>query len=305
MAQIDKYPIISIQDTWILDDEPMGTKDKVWVELPDDPHPWLFKFSRVNEDYVSGEHWSEKIAAELASILSIPHAKVEIARLNGYWGSLSRQFTELQDNNVELVHGNELLSGIIEGYDKARRFGQNKHTVSNILKVFETIWDNDPLKLQDVHTYFASLLLLDALIMNTDRHHENWALLRRTCIGGRREYFPAPTFDHASSLGRELPSTKIQAWASEPWRIDWYIKRARGSVYLHSRGSKGVNPVRLAKVLQRKWPQFMRPWIDKLADIDASTLSLVTGRLPEECASLELRSFATQLIQRTKILLTQ
>jgi len=45
--------------------------------------------------------------------------------------------------------------------------------------------------------------VLDAVIGNTDRHHENWGiLLRRT----KRRWMGmlAPTFDHASSLGREL-----------------------------------------------------------------------------------------------------
>lgn len=305
MAQTDRYPIIYIQDTWILDDEPMGTKDKVWVELPDDPRPWLFKFSRVNKDHVSGEHWSEKIAAELASILKIPHAQVEIARLNEHWGSLSRQFGELQDHDVEMVHGNELLSGIIEGYDKTRRFGQNEHTLSNILRVLQEVWETDRLALQHVYEHFSAFIILDALIMNTDRHHENWALFRRTGKDGTIEYFPAPTFDHASSLGRELPRSRLRGWANDPWRVDWYIKRATGAVFLHPRGKRGANPLHLARVLHRKWPYFIQPWIDKVSRMNDESLSLPVQLIPEECISSESRDFVFKLIKRTRYFLTE
>ncbi len=65
----------------------------------------------------------------------------------------------------------------------------------------------------------ASYLVLDALIGNTDRHHENWGFLGQVLVnidevseaarlvkqGG---YDIAPSFDHASSLGRELPDEK-------------------------------------------------------------------------------------------------
>ena len=41
---------------------------------------------------------------------------------------------------------------------------------------------------------------LHALIGNTDRHAENWGLI----ITLEKRIYLAPTFDHASSLGREL-----------------------------------------------------------------------------------------------------
>lgn len=44
------------------------------------------------------------------------------------------------------------------------------------------------------------------MIGNVDRHHENWGILRKRVDG---EWYGrlAPTFDHASSLGRELVDT--------------------------------------------------------------------------------------------------
>ena len=48
----------------------------------------------------------------------------------------------------------------------------------------------------------ASYAILDGLIGNTDRHHENWMFFYHP---ERRSYQLAPSYyDHGSSLGREL-----------------------------------------------------------------------------------------------------
>ena len=52
----------------------------------------------------------------------------------------------------------------------------------------------------------AEYLLLDAVIGNVDRHHENWGILGKDVDGSVKGRL-APTFDHASSLGRELLDT--------------------------------------------------------------------------------------------------
>ena len=65
MAMTDTYPIIELQTDWLLGDEQMGSKDKFWVRLPSDSNPWLFKYSRVSAGRIPGEHWAEKIAAEV------------------------------------------------------------------------------------------------------------------------------------------------------------------------------------------------------------------------------------------------
>lgn len=41
--------------------EQLGTKEKFWFSMDTEPKLWLFKFSRAG----TGEHWSEKCAAEL------------------------------------------------------------------------------------------------------------------------------------------------------------------------------------------------------------------------------------------------
>ncbi len=60
------YPIFQVQPEWTLEPEDMGTKAKFWFRRPGDDEPdWLFKHPREN----TGEHWSEKIAAEIANAM--------------------------------------------------------------------------------------------------------------------------------------------------------------------------------------------------------------------------------------------
>ena len=76
------------------DYEQLGTKKKFWVT----GEKWgekgsLFKYSRAN----TGEHWSEKCAAEICRVLDIPHAEYEIAQCAGEWGVISRNFVSNDD----------------------------------------------------------------------------------------------------------------------------------------------------------------------------------------------------------------
>ena len=54
---------------------------------------------------------------------------------------------------------------------------------------------------QSILGELASYAILDGLIANTDRHHENWMFFYHL---ERRSYQLAPSYDHGSSLGREL-----------------------------------------------------------------------------------------------------
>ena len=97
----DSYPIIQVEPEWVLEPEDMGTKEKFWYRnLTDGGREWLFKNPREN----TGEHWAEKIAAEVANVLGIPHATVELAEF---------QF-----------HGNQLLARTTRGYDPTAKRGE-------------------------------------------------------------------------------------------------------------------------------------------------------------------------------------
>ncbi len=97
----EEYPIWSLPDDAPEDIEQMGSKEKFWFRR--DEARWLFKYPREN----SGEHWAEKIVAELAVVLQIPAARVEFAEYRGRQGSASLSFADRTAGRA-LVHGNEV-----------------------------------------------------------------------------------------------------------------------------------------------------------------------------------------------------
>ena len=84
------YKILEVQSDWQIAVEEMGSKEKFWYRNPD-PDPdtdWLFKFPQCN----TGQHWAEKIAAEVADQLGTLHAKVELAEFQGNRGPVTESF---------------------------------------------------------------------------------------------------------------------------------------------------------------------------------------------------------------------
>lgn len=69
------YPVVNVQPEWILQTESLGSKEKFWYRETDEGSNWLFKHSQDQ----TGQHWAEKMAAELAALMDVRHARVEFA----------------------------------------------------------------------------------------------------------------------------------------------------------------------------------------------------------------------------------
>src|SRR4030095_85301 len=134
MATLEPFPILELRGEDVQAPEEMGSKRKGWIQIPNDPLPWLFKYPRVNEGVLSGEAWAEKVAAEVAALIDVPAARVQLARLDGAAGPARQRFPALADPDTELEHGSDLLPGVVTGYDRTRFFHQGDHTLENILK---------------------------------------------------------------------------------------------------------------------------------------------------------------------------
>ena len=94
------YKIVSVDISNKSQIEQMGTKAKFWCRDTSTNERWLFKYNRPK----TGEDWSEKIASEVAKLLEIPCAIVELAECEGKRGVLSKDFTE-ETRRGSLVHG--------------------------------------------------------------------------------------------------------------------------------------------------------------------------------------------------------
>ena len=177
------YPIFDISGWRVLSVEEMGSKPKFWVQEPGGSK-WLFKHR--HRPYV-GDDWAEKIAAEVAETLGIPHATVELARFEDKPGIISKDLVGT-DPPRELVLGNSLLVEADPTYPGMNRYHVAEHTIDRVFTALGADFIDLPEASPRVPAIdspidlFVGYLLLDALIGNTDRHHENWAIIQlRSC----------------------------------------------------------------------------------------------------------------------------
>ncbi|MDX9708755.1 MAG: HipA domain-containing protein [Trichloromonas sp.] len=272
--------------------EQLGSKPKFWFRLQGDEQPWLFKYTREN----TGEDWSEKIASELAKLLKIPAATVELATFMGKRGCASRSFVETK-KGFELIHGSEVLAGRVLGYEKEKQWGQSDHCIKNIIAAVEQVFPAYR-RTQNLRT-LASYIVLDALICNTDRHHDNWGLLRR--IGPRKKtvHSVAPSFDHASSLGRELLDDRRQLMLLDRKGLERYVFRGRGGIFYSQSDAKGENPLQLAFKAARDYPAYFAPVLQRLRQHHEDEMCAIVDRIPEAWMNAQAKVFCCRMLAIT------
>lgn len=283
----DPFHIVTVQPRWMLRDEAMGTKSKFWYRELNGGGEWLFKYAQEN----TGQHWAEKIAAEVADTLRTYHARVELAEFEGWRGTVTESFAR---EGRELRHGNEILAITVSDYDSRKRFHQSKHTLDNIWSALDRVFPRHK-PARRAKLLFADYLLLDALIGNTDRHHENWGLLVRRVKGGFRGFL-APSFDHASSLGREIVDERRNRLLAEG-RIGDYSERGRGGIYWSADETYGPSPVELVRRAAGRYPELFRSALAKMRALREDDLDMIVERVPAAWMSSSARKFAIGLMK--------
>ena len=283
----EPYPVIEVQPEWVLEPEAMGSKDKFWYRRPGtNEADWLFKHPQAN----TGQHWAEKIAAEVAARLGIFHAVVELAIFQDERGSVTESFAR---DGRELFHGNQALGGAVLGYDARATFRHSSHTLANIFLAIDGTFATAEAA-RRAKLRMAEYVVLDALIGNTDRHHENWGVLRKQ-TGERWVGSLAPTFDHASSLGRELLDEKRVRMLAEN-RVGSYAEKGHGGIYRAKEEKRGPSPLALVRHAVQEQPEFFRPALEKTRTLEQGVLSEIIARVPAEWMTPVAREFTLALL---------
>lgn len=292
------FPVINVAPELVLESEQLGTKDKFWF-ISDDEYlgksQWLFKFPTEG----TGQHWAEKIACEVAKQMRILTPRVELAVFEGARGSATENFTK---DGYELFHGNQILAGFEPDYQTDQRWHQNDHTIGRIFDAIGAIF-LDPDMARKASDQMAAYLVLDALICNVDRHHENWGILRKSTPDGMRGRL-APSYDHASSLGRELRDSDSKNNRERYLRelgVAKYIERGRCPIFVDATEPHGPSPFRLVQrclEIERLEPHF-RHGLEKLSHLNSASFESIINCVPEGWMSPLAREFTLCLLIET------
>ena len=109
------------------------------------------------------------------------------------------------------------------------------------------------------------------------------------------KFFVAPSFDHATSLGRELLDECRDRFLAEN-RVGGYIKKGRGAIYWSEDERRGPSPLELVRRAARDYPDLFRPAVLKLTEIDKNVFSQIVDRIPSDWMTSSARVFAVTLL---------
>ncbi|MEI6363728.1 MAG: HipA domain-containing protein [Actinomycetes bacterium] len=262
-------------------DEQMGARDKEWLAAPasEGGGSWLFKRPRsLGLPELGADLWAEYIACRVARGVSVPAAEVRLAVRGPHRGVISRQV------GGDLAHGNELLAARNPTYQAGEKGRVPGYDLASIEAVLEPYEGSEPGL--TAYESFAGYLAFDALIGNTDRHHENWAVLRD-------ERRLAPTYDHGASLGFNVPILR---------RADAAAAAAKARSRHFSRVDSLVD---LAFVALDRASQGVRDlWLARMAGLDEESVHVAVAEVPSDWMSESARTFVVDFVQANKRRLT-
>lgn len=190
-----------------------------------------------------------------------------------------------------LVHGNELLGQsdpLYGGISFVSRFRLSAHTPGSVADALHRAGCEMPIDwtppegIGTALDVFAGYLMLDAVIGNTDRHHENWALIETPSDAPAGRYL-APTFDHASCLGCHLRDDERQRrlkTRDRAYSVEAYADRARSAFYERTEAARPLAPLDAFVALARVRPGAGRVWLRILQSVNADQFSGILERLP-------------------------
>ncbi|NQY24279.1 MAG: phosphatidylinositol kinase [Campylobacteraceae bacterium] len=275
--------------------EQLGTKAKFWFY--DNKIKKLFKEGRKN----TGENWVEVVVSELCIKLDIPHAKYEFSEYEEMKGTITENFVP---SSGRLVLGNELLAGVLKDidYDSHKKYGLKEYNLSTVLAVLKTDIIDVPInyessEMNSAFDVFVGYIMLDCLISNPDRHHENWGLV----VDNKKVYL-TPTYDHASGLGcREPEERKKNRLISSDngFKVDNFVNRAKTPFYLKKTGKKlsTYDAFIFCSLHNKKAALY---WLKKLSNFNICEMEEIFSKVPNELISEISVKFAMEMLRVNK-----
>lgn len=305
------YTIYDLSDSVTERTEALGSKAKIWLTPKSDTGlsatPHLFKIGRPG----TGENWSEKVACELARLIGLPHAEYHFATLHGDEGVISEQFFPA---NALFLPANTLLAQIVDEYDDKKRFKQVKYQLSTALGILRRTIIQAPIGYSTIYPalsavdFFVGYLIFDALIGNTDRHHENWGLVVSPAANDQTGIYLAPTFDHASSMGRNEPDEARQRRLLGKDRrdsVEAYADRAHSAFFGQRANRHTLTSRELVLELAQAYPTSAKFWAEKICALTLAERSEIFANIKSAWITTPAAEFAIKMLEHNRTMIQE
>jgi hypothetical protein len=283
---------------WLRNEEvyPEGKRVKALVYCPtpapfhflESGHGYMFKQSPT---WAPEQYWVEIFAYQLGVIMqvNVPLAYVAIDAKRDQCGALIRWFLELpltlMGDEESYISGGDLCQEKIENFN--RKSGE-QHNFETIVQIFENL----PNKYSGFNvkwlTYWAKMLVFDALIGNTDRHQDNWGLIEGVVFAApllpanrgpmQKVFRISPAFDNGSSMGFEKSAKQFELFNDAKY-LERYILKGMHHMKWSLNSSSRVEHGEFLKILYNNYPATRDVMLQCLQRVNSGSFETILGRL--------------------------
>jgi hypothetical protein len=252
-----KYNIIDLSD-WEIVNRGKGFSNSYWMLNTKTRREGLFKRPKHNDYYdcYYGDHWAEKIVAEIGNKLMFSMPEVDLAIYNNKPGCISYNFLEKDE---VLKEGIEILNVDVS------KDNRSKYILSNII---------DALSEYDLVENFVCLLLFDIFIGQPDRHEENWGII----VSKSKDTRLSPIYDNASSLGRNLLTNKINQMFSDNNYFTNYINNCYSAILLEE--NKRISQFVMLDYIIDNFNSIYIDFMERISEIKQDNLANIINKVP-------------------------
>jgi len=276
---------------------PEGAREKRLLYAPQDistyykfltdGHCYLFKLSHSR---YPEEFWSEIIAYRLSVPMGIliPPAFAAYNASRRESGALIEWFLDPpnESDSLTLRLGGDLFLEHVNDFDRKKGKQHNFQTLSLIFKNLAksragfSNWKQE----------WAKIFLFDALIGNTDRHQNNWGILKfepKELSESTKEVAKlvsakwklSPTFDNGTSMGREYSVEELLKWDNE--EIKRYVLRGTHHIKWHIGDPKKAKHNELLKMLASEYPETRDIMLNCLSKVNSNVFEGILSDLSQ------------------------
>jgi hypothetical protein len=275
-----------------------GLTEHPWLREPETGDLWLWKPAEGRR-LQRREDLAEAVVSRIAFDYGIPCAHVVLAAREGNQGCLSR---DVKPRDTTIDSGEMLLNALDQNFS-AKDHTPALHCVSVIRDVLQGKLGPSAvgvLSTLNAFDCFAGYLMLDALVLNRDRHAVNWAVLRDK--RGIQADRLCPLYDNASALALSMSDqTMGRRLASRGVRS--YLEREDYARRFALRDGQPDSLVALAaEALAAATPSAREHWRSVLMAITRHAINNALASVPELSAVASNFACEVVLVQRERLL---
>jgi hypothetical protein len=275
----ETWPIVDVSAWTFAGVETQGRQAHDWLSYKSRDRTWLFKPLRPQRNRPLGEHITERLASELARVMGIPSARVDLAYRDGVLGCIVE---DVRWSKGDIQAGRVLLAAVVEDYDPddPERRGHNVGNIRLALERFAAPPDSHMPEGFTAFDVFTGYLIFDALIANRDRHDRNWAVLLPP-PGMRVADALCGSFDHASSLGFNLSDEERRRRMTDGTVTNW-ARHGFARQFEHQHGQPKQTLVDLARSAAGLCsPDVRKHWLQAVLSVQSDVVGSILARAPD------------------------